>query len=72
MIIMYVRVASRWFSVRGIHSTDTIFVSHGVEGRGKPCRIMLCRLSVRMALPISCGAVSSLQDWLHLVFRLHT
>ena len=46
IFIMYVCVASRWFSVRGIHSTDTIFLSHGVEGRGRPCRIM-CRLSER-------------------------
>ena len=35
ILIMYVCVASRWLSVRGIHSTDTIFfLSHGVEGGG--------------------------------------
>ena len=33
--IMYVCVASRCFSVRRIHSTGAIFLSHGVEGGGE-------------------------------------
>ena len=48
--IMYVCVASHWFCVPGIHSTDTIFFVTWSRGEGRPCRIMLCRLSVRRAL----------------------
>ena len=44
---MYVCVASPLFSVRSIHSTGTIILSHGVEGRERPCHVMSCGLSVR-------------------------
>ena len=47
IFIMYVCVASRWLSVRGIHSTGTMFLTHGVEGRGRPRHVVSCRLSVR-------------------------
>ena len=40
-------------SVRGSHTTDTIFLLHGVEGRGRLCRFMSCRLSVRAAFRLN-------------------
>ena len=55
IFIIYVCVASRWLSVRSIYSTGTIFfffffLTHRVEGRGRNCHVVSCRLSVRRAL----------------------
>ena len=34
----------------GVHSIRTIFLLHGVEGRGRVCRFISCRFSVWLAL----------------------
>ena len=55
--IMYVCVASRWLSVRGIHWTGTIFLIHEVDGRGET--------SSRRVVSTQCavGLIQAAKSW---------